>query len=345
MTPSGGRGLARRYADDVVAPLLARDLPRLPVALGRLGTGSDVLGLDDERSRDHDWGLRLTLAVPPEAVAEVDAHLQARLPTTYDGRPVRFPLTGDPREHHRVEVTSVRELVRDRTGLDPAAGWDVTDWLSVTGQAALEVTAGSVWRDDTGELTAARERLASYPDELVVVLVAVDWQRLAQELPLAGRAGERGDELGSRVVGARLVDAAVHLGFLLERRWAPYPKWRGTLFAALPRCGALAPTLMAALAAPTWREREAHLAEALRGLYDVQRATGVAVVGPDPLEPFFDRPFLGVRASVTQVLLDAVADPGVRAAFPLGAVEQWSGSVDLLTAADRRAAVTRALRG
>ncbi|GAA1889446.1 DUF4037 domain-containing protein [Lapillicoccus jejuensis] len=217
----------------------------------------------------------------------------------------------------------------------------MADWLALPGQAALEVTAGPVWRDDTGEPTGVRARLASYPRDLAAVLVAVDWQRLAQELPLVGRTGEQGDELGSRVVTARLVDAALHLGFLLEGRWAPYPTWRGTVFAGLPRCGALVPALTAALAAPTWRERQEHLARALRGLYDVQRAAGLVVVGPDPLEPFFDRRFLGVRTGVTQVLLDGVDDVDARAAFPLGAVEQWCGSVDLLTAPDRRAAVVR----
>lgn len=40
-----GRELARLFHDDVVAPWLARAMPGLRYAAGRLGSGSDVLGL------------------------------------------------------------------------------------------------------------------------------------------------------------------------------------------------------------------------------------------------------------------------------------------------------------
>jgi hypothetical protein len=65
MSDGGLRGaeLARMFHTEVVAPLLARELPRLRYAAGRLGSGSDVLGLDDGTSRDHDWGCWLTLLV------------------------------------------------------------------------------------------------------------------------------------------------------------------------------------------------------------------------------------------------------------------------------------------
>lgn len=57
---SSGAALSREYWQDVVAPLLEKHLPGLPYAAARLGSGSDVLGLDDHQSQDHDWGLRLT---------------------------------------------------------------------------------------------------------------------------------------------------------------------------------------------------------------------------------------------------------------------------------------------
>jgi hypothetical protein len=58
-----GAELARRFLTGVVEPLLSQALPGLRYAAARLGSGSDVLGLDDEMSRDHDWGCRLTLLV------------------------------------------------------------------------------------------------------------------------------------------------------------------------------------------------------------------------------------------------------------------------------------------
>jgi hypothetical protein len=80
---SGGE-LAQQFHADVVAPLLARAMPRLRYAAGRLGSGSDMLGLDDAMSHDHDWGCRLTLLVDGpdrEAVPQVSGLLPPLLGT------------------------------------------------------------------------------------------------------------------------------------------------------------------------------------------------------------------------------------------------------------------------
>ncbi|MER7070475.1 DUF4037 domain-containing protein [Terrabacter sp. NPDC000476] len=335
MSPTGAQ-LSRSYFEQVVRPLVEARWPGLPYAAGRLGSGSDVLGLDDALSRDHDWGLRLNLLVPPDAVTEVDAHLADHLPESFAGHPTAFATTWDPVVRHRVQVETARDLAVSRLGVDPTGELAVDDWLALTGQAVLEVTGGEVFADGAGELAGIRRRLAWYPDDVWRHVVASDWARLAQELPFVGRTGERGDELGSAVVAARLVGVALHLGHLLERRWPPYSKWVGTSFARLPRAREAAEPLLAAARADDWSSREQALVEALRILARVQAQAGLPTVG-DPVEPFWDRPYRGVREAVVVALGESITDPAVRL-LPrgVGSVEQWSDNVDVLTDAHLR---------
>jgi len=259
-----GAGLARGFFADVVEPLLSRAVPGLGYAAARLGSGSDVLGLDDEMSRDHDWGCRLTLLVDEEArgeVPRVSRVLEERLPERFGEFPVRFPVTWDPSVSHRVEVATVADFAASRLGVDPTRGLSVLDWLSVTGQSVLEVTAGPVFADRTRTLAAVRALLAWYPPDVERYVLAAGWQRLCQLLPMAGRTAEAGDELGSRLLCAGLTGDLLCLAFALSRRWAPYGKWRGTAFRSLPVAAALGPLLDAAAAAPGWREREDALDE------------------------------------------------------------------------------------
>ena len=337
-----GIELARGYYQNVVAPLLGARWPRLPHAAARLGSGSDVLGLDDETSRDHDWGLRLTLLVEGDQVDEVSSYLEKQLPDTYEGLPTRFATTWDPKIGQRVQVATAEAFVASRLGLDAAGRLTSVDWLCLTGQALLEVTAGEVFTDNLGTLTHLRQKLTWYPDDVWHYVVAADWIRVGEDLPLLGRTGHRGDDLGSRIICGRIVNTAMHLAFLLARRWPPYPKWTGTMFNRLPIAGELRPALSAALAAESWTQRQEALTLALAVLHRAQRAAGLPTSEGNPTEPFFDRPFLSVRAIVSELLLKAVTDPVVRA-LPagLGSVEQWVDNVRMLTNAPNRVQTAR----
>ena len=334
-----GLALARRYADQVVAPLLYERMPGLRFAMARLGSGSDVLGLDDTTSRDHDWGLRLTLLVEdPADVADVDRLLADELPASFAGLPTRFGTTWRPGARHQVEIGTAAGFATYRLGLDPDRDWDAVDWLSLTGQSVLEVTAGAVFSDPVGTVTAVRERLSWYPDDVWRYVVAADWQRIGQELPFVGRTADRGDELGSRLVAARLAGAAVHLAFLLARRWQPYPKWSGTVARTLPEAGELLSALGDATGGGPAAARAAGLVRALDLLHEQQRAVGLPT-GDAATEQFWDRPHPAVRDSVAQLLLESVTDPVVRALpVGVGSVEQWSDNVDVLSRSDRRVA-------
>jgi len=345
--PLSGAALAALFWDGAVRPVVDRAFPGLRRSAARLGSGSDVLGLDDATSRDHDWGLRLTLLVDEAdagVVADIDRELERHLPERFAGCPVRFGVSWDRRERHRVEVSTVRSFAASRLGvpLGPDGGLGVPHWLSVPGQSLLEVVAGPVFEDGGTELDAVRRALAWYPPDVDRYVLAAWWARLGQRLPLVGRTASRGDELGSRLLSATLAHGLVRHAFAVCREWAPYDKWLGTRFEALPVAPELRGPLQLATGGGRWQERERGLAEAAQVLLDGQRLRGLP--GPDvAVVPFWDRPFAGVHLAMTADLLAGITDPVV-SALPagVGAIEQWVDAVDVLSRPQRRSAVTAA---
>jgi len=342
-----GSELARQFHAGVVEPLLTQAMPRLRYAAGRLGSGSDVLGLDDEMSRDHDWGCRLTLLVDGsdrDAVPQISGLLERELPESYRGFPVRFPVTWNPSVTHKVEVATVAGFAASRLGIDPTAGLSVLDWLVLTGQSVLELTAGPVFTDRTAALAQVRAMLRWYPPDIERYVLAAGWQRLSQHMPMVGRTAERGDELGSRLLSARLAEDLMWLAFALSRQWPPYAKWRGSAFQALPVAADLGGPLAAAATAPDWRDRESGIADACEVLLNAQRARGLPAPA-SAVTRFWDRPYRTVDQAVQEALLTGITDPQVTG-LPagVGSIEQWTGSVDVLASPARRSALLTAYR-
>lgn len=341
-----GAAVARGFYANVVEPLLSRALPELRYAAARLGSGSDVLGLDDAMSRDHDWGCRLTLLVDDDArdqVPRISAILEEELPERFGEFPVRLPVTWDSSLSHKVEVATVADFAASRLGVDPSGGLSALDWVTLTGQSVLEVTAGPVFADRTRTLAAVRTLLAWYPPDVERYVLAAGWQRVCQLLPMMGRTAETGDELGSRLLSASLAGDLLWLAFALSRRWAPYAKWRGTVFRSLPVAARLGPPLDQA-AAPQWRERENALTSACRVLLGLQRERGLPA-SESAVIPFYDRPYRTLDGAVPRELLDGITDPDVRRLPPMvGCIEQWVDSTEVLSSPGRRAALQAAYR-
>lgn len=348
-----GLRLGELFYREAVAPILARAFPGLRHGAARLGTGSEVLGFDDVRSTDHEWGPRLTLFLAAEDVsshaAAIVERLGAELPRRFRGHPTGFgppddegvslpTAATDGPVRHKVEVDRVDRFVRDRLGVDPSPHLDPIDWLLCSEQALLEVTSGAVFRDDLGELGAMRDELAYYPRDVWLWLLAAQWTRISQQEAFVGRCGEVGDDLGSRLIAAAVVRDLMRLGFLIERRYAPYAKWLGSAFARLPSVGRLQPHLEAAVAAGTWRERERHLSAAYTGLAEMQNGLGITEPLSTEVVPYHGRPFAVIRGErFAAALRDEIADERLTALpIGVGAVDQWVDATDVLADAGRR---------
>ena len=189
-----------------------------------------------------------------------------------------------------------------------------------------------MFHDDAGALTDVRERLTWYPFDVWRDLLGCAWRRIAQEEAFVGRTAEVGDELGSRMVEARLARDVMRLCFLLERRYAPYAKWLGSAFARLDAAHEVGPALERALSAAGDEEREAGLVAAYEGVARRFTALGVVPTIEAPtVRTFYSRPFLVLMADrFADACFAALEDPWLRSLPPIGGVDQYLDSTDVL---------------
>lgn len=341
-----GIELSRRFYVEGVQPVLQRFYPDLRHAAAHVGSGSDVLGYDTEMSTDHFWGPKVRLFVSESDFhlkAEIEARMSENLPFEVAGYPVHYDnsrsedgmdimtlKTEYPLKHH-VWVTTVSHFTRQYLNWTPDQDLTPADWLSFPQQKLLEVTAGSVHFDDLGELTAMRERLRWYPRDVWLFIMACGWARIGQEEHLMPRAGHAGDELGSAIMGSRLVRDVMSLCFLMEQKYAPYPKWFGTAFKRLDCAREFLPPLWRAQLTQTWRERERAIGTCFAALARKHNQLGLTDPLPEETSNFFGRPFKVIHGErFVEALMAQITDPAVKAIPSLiGSVDQFSDSTDM----------------
>jgi hypothetical protein len=334
-----GLELSRRFYFEAVRPILDRHFPRLEHAAALIGSGSEVLGYDDDVSTDHHWGPRVLLFLRDlDSWNHIDRALAQELPGVFAGYSTNFgppdeigvrlltPVESGPIAH-RVEAFTLRDFLREHLGCDPRERFDVGNWLATPTQHLLQITAGEVFSDPTGELTSVRELLAWYPHDVWLVAMTGHWRRIGELEHLLGRTGSTGDELGSRLIAASLVREVMRLGLLQERRYAPYAKWLGRAYADLQRPERS--SLEAALRADEWPAREAALADAYERVALRHNELGITTPVDTSARGFHGRPFRIIGGDrFVAALREAVTEPALRSVeqetFPIDAVSDNS---------------------
>lgn len=338
-----GLKLSRLFYWKAVQPILQRQFPRLRYSAALIGWGSEVLGFDTPRSRDHHWGPRalLFLSEPDHQKLhrQIDQTLANNLPYEFCGYPTNF---GKPEPNgvrhlikvssgpvnHMINVYTTRGFFKARLGVDVSKGIAVRDWLTFPQQRLLELTSGEVYHDGLGDLGRVRRQLAFYPKDVWLYMLAAQWSRIAQEEAFVGRAVEVGDELGSRIVAASIVRELIKLSFLMERQYTPYSKWLGSGFGKLKIAKSLQPVLTEVLRASSWKRRENWLSKAYSIM--AEQHNSLQITRPLSTQPtyYFKRPFLVIHADDFAVAIkQVIRNPEVKQIkTDAGALDQFTDS-------------------
>lgn len=227
-----GLDLCQAFYRDAVEPILKQEFPGLSYAAALIGDGSEVLGYDTEMSSDHHWGPRVMLFVSAADKAKFETsitkELSEKLPRRFKGYPTGYlaseatddiandiqmlDYSEDGPINHRVEIITIKEFIDGYLGFDINKEISAIDWLTFPEQKLLSITAGRIFHDDIA-LTQTINRFAYYPHDVWLYLLASAWSSIEQEEHLMGRAGDVGDEIGSAIIAARLVQNLMRLCF------------------------------------------------------------------------------------------------------------------------------------
>jgi hypothetical protein len=108
----------------------------------------------------------------------------------------------------------------------PDGHLQLREWFLVPEQGLAEATNGKIFRDDSGEVSAIRDRLSYYPED-------VRLKKLAGNLLVMGQSGQynyprcisRGDTAAAQLAVNEFVKSALNVIFLINKKYCPYYKW------------------------------------------------------------------------------------------------------------------------
>jgi hypothetical protein len=346
-----GLELSELFYEEAVKPVMAQVFPELTYSAALLGLGSEVLGFDTSQSMDHDWGPKLMLFLTEDEheayQEEINQTLRDKLPTEIHGFPSSFGHHEDGTAmmsesenglvDHKVMIFTIQSFFTYVLNFDPTGDIHPVDWVSIPDYRILMLTSGRVFYDGLGQLKPLRDKLNYYPDDVWFYLLASQWRRIAQEEHFVGRCGQVGDDLGSRLIAARLVRDLMRLCFLMERKYAPFIKWFGSAFAQLECARELAPVLTKVFESVSWEERQKYLSMAYEFVAKMHNSLNITDSLSTKVSQFHSRPFLVIYADrFVNAIRDRINSEEVLA-LPehLGAFDQFIDSTDALKYLDR----------
>ena len=221
--------------------------------------------------------------------------------------------TPDGSGHHRVRFESLRTFFENEIGFLPSSSISYHEWLCIPAQKLRVYASGKVFADDTGELTALRERLRWYPRDMWLHIMACQWEKLRERAPFAGRCAHVGDMWGAAHNAHETILGLVQIAHLLEQKYPPYKKWLGSSLKDLAIGGQLIEVAERVRIATSWPQMEDGVIEAYQLVAHHHNSIGgLPSISSDAMT-FFSRPYRMIDIeSIVKALKDEITDKAIQ---------------------------------
>lgn len=231
-SPASRKGLeiAREYWDQWGRPWLASRYPGLLRQIGvGLFSGSDVLGADDDFSRDHGWGPRFDVFRADEggvSNATLQSDMREAAPAEWDGFHNRFQFTPSIQVHDAGAYFGgffVNRRLPESLGDFVCCGQGLENLES----HLHYIRHGAVFHDPMGMLGGIQARLRHYPEDIRLLRMAGLCFDIAHygEYNFCWRLAKRKDPVAAAMAIGKFQHAAMALCFVMDGDYAPYWKW------------------------------------------------------------------------------------------------------------------------
>lgn len=250
------------------------------------------------------WGPRFHLFLDKEDICLKDGIFRAlseNLPYTYEGYSVNFtdPDPNDCGVQHPkyiregkvnplIFIQTFDDYLIEQLGTSDLDRIKPFEWLAFSEHRLLSLVSGKLFVDELNCVDAI-SKIKYYPREVKLYMIASNWDIIASEQAFVKRCGECGDEIGSRIICARIAERLMRLCFLYKNTYAPYSKWFGTAFGRLNLDEKIKNTINLALAANSLDEREDKIVEAQVLVAEMHNASGLTDFVDYQIESYFGR--------------------------------------------------------
>ncbi len=234
-----GLDLSEEYYLAFGARMIEEKFPKYKnrIAVGLAGEGSECYGFDDDLSRDHDWGPGFCLWLTTDDCKIIGQQLQDEyesLPKSYKG----FKRLSSQWSNSRVGVSEIGSFYRKFTGCSQTPD-TLEGWLYIPEEYLSNCTNGKVFTDPLLEFTKIRNAFLNfYPDDIRLLKIAGRCMTCAQTGQYNFmRSVQRKQHFSALYAETKFCSDIMSLVFLLNRRYAPFYKWRHRAVQSLPILG------------------------------------------------------------------------------------------------------------